>query len=148
MTEPYFSLELQQALDTKLTLAERLGKMHRAAQEGVTRQAMQLYVLENHIQQEVDIRYAKVAQAAMAAASRGFKDSFTTFKDVSITRDVRFDLDILGIANCALQARLEESGISVLGIEGARTVYTNPPGPEWRYWGEVDYLETVVHVGW
>lgn len=148
MTELYFNWELPQTLDTKLPLAERLGAMRRAALEGATKPAMQLYVLENHIQQEVDVRFAKVAQAAMAAASRGFKDSYTTFKDASITRDARFDLAILGIANGALQTRLEESGLSVLGIEGVRTVYTNPPGPEWRYWGEVDYLETVVHAGW
>lgn len=148
MTELYFNWELPQTLQTKLPLAERLSTMHRAAHEGAPRQAMQLYVLENHINHEVDIRFAKVAQAAMAAASRGFKDSYTTLKDASITRDVRFDLDILGIANGALQARLEESGLSVIGIEGVRAVFTSPPGPEWRYWGEVDYLETVVHVGW
>jgi len=148
MAELYSNWELQQTLDTKLTLAERLRVMRHAAQEGTTRQAMQLHALENHIQHEVNVRFAKVAQAAMTAASRGFKDSFTIFKDVPIARDVRFDLDILSIANCALQVRLEESGLSVLGIEGVRTIYTNPPGPEWRYWGEVDYLETVVHVGW
>lgn len=142
-------LELGSALDRSTPLLTRVLSLTTIAKTNeLTRSEQDLITLTLIVEAEVEARHARITQRVFQDAMRGWKNSYCTFRDEPVSRDVDFDRSILRQINTALSARLVREGFDVVCEPETNTILTDPPSPDYEYWSEVGYLESSFKLSW